>query len=221
MHEWTIHWLEAAGTLQRWKSRTAAEIEATQRIVSTLVAPPRLDILVERGAGAVIAEIGMVGQSYRATLFSLTVDPDNPNFASSLADGTLRRQVAHEVHHCLRYAGPGYGASLGQALVSEGLAGHFVRRLFQTPPEPWERAVEAKVAWGFLPDAETLASFSYNHRSWFFGAGGHYPRWLGYTLGYMIVGRWLDTMPEVDGPTLVGVSAAKVLAAARRDGPGG
>ena len=216
MLDWTVHWLEAAGTLEPWKSQIATEIEATRSVVSRLITPPRLDILVQRGAGAVIAEIGMVGQAYRASLFSLTVDPDNPNFASSLADGTLRRQVAHEVHHCLRYAGPGYGASLGQALVSEGLAGHFARHLFQTPPEPWERAVDASVAWGFLPDADTLASFSYNHPAWFFGAGGKYPRWLGYTLGYLIVGRWLDTMSGIDGPTWVNVTAAKVLAVARR-----
>jgi uncharacterized protein YjaZ len=27
------------------------------------------------------------------------------------------------------------------------------------------------------------------------------PRWLGYTLGYEIVGNWLDRVGEVDGPT--------------------
>ena len=67
--------------------------------------------------------------AYRPGLFGLTLDPDNPQFATCISDGTLRRQVAHEVHHCLRMAGPGYGRVLGEALVSEGLAGHFTRRL--------------------------------------------------------------------------------------------
>jgi Predicted Zn-dependent protease (DUF2268) len=135
----------------------------------------------------VIPEIGIAGQIYRRSLFALTLDPDNPNFASSLRDGNLRRHVVHEVHHCLRKGGPGYGKSLGEALVSEGLAGQFVTRLFGTPPEPWERAVESPVALSLFPAADVMASTTYDHRAWFFGAGGQFPRWLGYTLGYMIV----------------------------------
>jgi uncharacterized protein YjaZ len=155
----------------------------------------------------------MVGRAYRQTLFSLAVDPDNPKFEPSLHDGTTRRQVAHEVHHCLRYAGPGYGRSLGEALVSEGLAGLFAGRLFNAPPEPWERAVDDIEAWRLFPDRATLAAATYDHNAWFFGSGGRYPRWLGYTLGYMVVGRWLRTVPEVDGATMVNVAAEKVLSA--------
>jgi hypothetical protein len=158
-------------------------------------------------------KIGIAGHIYRRSLFALTLDPDNPNFASSLRDGNLRRHVVHEVHHCLRKGGPGYGNSLGEALVSEGLAGQFVTRLFGTPPEPWERAVESPVALSFFPAADVMASTTYDHRAWFFGAGGQFPRWLGYTLGYMIVGRWIATVPEVDGVALVNVAAADVLSA--------
>ena len=211
--EWTLHWLEAEGGLGPWRRRIAAEVEATKAIVSRLVAPPRLDILIQRIPGWVIPEIGMVGHSYRPSLFSLTLDPDNLNFIRSLGDGNLRRQVAHEVHHCLRSARLGYGRSLGDALVSEGLAGHFVTRLFATPPEPWEQAVEPAVARRLFPDIVALASPEYDHNAWFFGAGGKYPRWLGYTLGYMTVGRWLQTMPAVDGNTLVSVPATDVLSA--------
>src|SRR5215813_6028282 len=143
MSEWTIHWLEASGDLRPWRPSIAAEIEATRGIVGSLVTPPRLDILVERSS-RVIAEIGMVGHAYRHSLFSLSVDPDNPRFEPSLHDGTLRRQVAHEVHHCLRYAGPGYGKTLGEAMVSEGLAGQFASRLFGSPPEPWERVARSE-----------------------------------------------------------------------------
>ena len=212
MSEWTIHWLEATGNLRPWRPTIAAEIEATAGIVGSLVKPPRLDVLIERSQ-RVIPEIGMVGHAYRHNLFSLTVDPDNPHFEPSLGDGTLRRQVAHEVHHCLRYAGPGYGKTLGEAMVSEGLAGQFASRMFGSPPEPWERAVDDIEAWRLFPDRATLASSSYDHNAWFFGAGGRYPRWLGYTLGYMLVARWLRTMSDVDGHMMVNVPAEKVLSA--------
>jgi Predicted Zn-dependent protease (DUF2268) len=211
--EWTLHWLEAEGELEPWRRQIAAEIEATRDIVSRLVTPPRLDVLVQRLPGQVIPEIGMVGHAFRRSLLTLTLDPDNANFSGCLADGAVRRTVAHEVHHCLRHAGPGYGRSLGEALVSEGLAGQFVTRLFGTPPELWERAVEPATAVSLFPDADALASTSYNHVAWFFGSGGKYPRWLGYTLGYMIVGRWLEANADMDGPTLVNVAAADVLSA--------
>ncbi|MBV9782237.1 MAG: hypothetical protein JO264_00305 [Acidisphaera sp.] len=215
MAEWRLHWLQAEGDLEPWRPRITAEIEATRDIISRLLTLPRLDILVQRLARAVIPEIGMVGHAYRRSLFALTLDPDNAHFASCLADGTLRRQVAHEVHHCLRMAGPGYGSSLGEALVSEGLAGQFVRVLFQTPPEPWERAMDEAALTRNFPTAAELASTAYDHAGWFFGAGGHRPRWLGYTLGYHIAGRWLATLPEPDAVQLVNVPAGDALAAWR------
>ena len=152
--------------------------------------------------------------AYRPGLFGLTLDPDNPQFATCISDGTLRRQVAHEVHHCLRMAGPGYGRVLGEALVSEGLAGHFTRRLFGNPPEPWECAVTDDVLHAHRPDKETLSAKWYNHAEWFFGAGGRRPRWLGYTLGYRIVGDWLAATPDVSGDLLVNVPSETVLTAA-------
>ena len=212
MHPWSFTCHDA---LAPWRAQILAEIEATREAVSTLVPAPTLAVELRHAPGRVIPEIGLVGYAPSATHFSLTFDSTNPHFAPSLADGTLRRQVAHEVHHCLRHAGPGYGQSLGEAVVSEGLAGQFVNRLYGTPPELWERAVEAKVAWRFLPDDRELASPMHDHNAWFFGVGGRYPRWLGYTLGYLIAGRWRALNPEASGERLVNVTAAEVLAAAR------
>ena len=215
--QWHLHWLEAEGDLGPWRSQLAAEIEATrQQFVVRAVPPPRLDILVQRLAGAVIPEIGMVGQAYRKGLFALTFDPDNPHFAVGLLDGTLRRQVAHEAHHCMRMTGPGYGRTLGEALVSEGLAGRFTGWLFDSPPEPWERAFGDDVLRAHAPDEVTLQSADDDHAAWFFGFGGRLPRWFGYTLGYRLAGEWLKEAGEVDGHTWVNVPAATVLAAARR-----
>jgi uncharacterized protein YjaZ len=176
---------------------------------------PSLDIMVQRLSGAVIPEIGMVGHAYRKRLFGLTLDPDNPHFPRCLEDGTLRRQVAHEVHHCLRMAAVGYGRTLGEALVSEGLAGRFASHLFGTPPEPWERAIDEAALRAHCPDAAALSTPGYDYAAWFFGASGQHPRWLGYTLGYRIAGDWLAATPGVEGDTWMNVPADAVLQAAR------
>lgn len=211
---WTVHWLEAEGSLSDWRTPLAAEVEVAQSALASLMPPPTLDILVQRLAGNVIPELGMVGYSHRKTLFSLTVDPDNPNFEKAVLEGAVSRHVLHEAHHCLRMAGPGYGRTLGEALVSEGLAGHFVHRLLGTPPELWERAVDETVVTGLYPSRDELAASNYDHRAWFFGAGGRYPRWLGYTMGYVLVGRWLAKAGSVDARTWIEVPASVVLDAA-------
>lgn len=212
---WQLHWLEASGDLRPWRETIAEEVEIARRAVAGVLPVSPLDILVQRLPDAVIPETGTTGQAHRGNLFSLTLDPGNPNFERSLREGGLRRTVAHEVHHCMRMTGPGYGWTLGEALVSEGLAGRFVSHLFGSPPEPWECAVSDEVLKAHLPDNPTLLSNGHDHRAWFFGVGGRYPRWLGYTLGYRIAGDWLGTAPGVGGRTWVDVPAHAVIDAAR------
>src|SRR5262249_21780641 len=48
--DWTPHYLEAPGSLEKWRPLIDAEIEATHRIIAPLVPPPRLDILVQRSS---------------------------------------------------------------------------------------------------------------------------------------------------------------------------
>lgn len=114
----------------------------------------------------------------------------------------------------MRMAGPGYGWTLGETLVSEGLAGQFVSHLFGSPPAPWECAVSDEVLRANLPDNVTLISNGHDHRVWFYGFKGERPRWLGYTLGYRIVGDWLDAQATVDGVTWITVPAHEVIKAA-------
>lgn len=211
---WTLHWLEDSGDLRPWRDTIAAEIALAQEAIAAVMAVPKLDILVERQPAAVIPETGTGGRAYRANLFSLALDPDNPHFETSLRAGDVRRTAVHEAHHCMRMAGPGYGWTLGEALVSEGLAGRFVSHVFGSSPEPWECAVSDAVLKANLPDNATLIGNGHDHRVWFFGFGGTRPRWLGYTLGYRIVGDWLEAKADIDAAAWVDVPAHEVIKAA-------
>lgn len=217
MDAWTLHWLEASGRLADIRVDLVRNFEAAYATISTFMPPPRLDVIVQRLTGETIPEMGIVGRAYRDTLFAMTVDPDNPYFARSLRDGALHRQIVHEVHHCLRMAGQGYGWTLGEALVSEGLAGQFVRMLIDSEPEPWENALSAEVLRSAPVDMKALAATDYDHRSWFYGTGAH-PRWLGYTLGYEMVGCWLKTTGQIDAATWINVPAETIITAAAKEG---
>ncbi|MCK1791319.1 DUF2268 domain-containing putative Zn-dependent protease [Pseudomonas violetae] len=210
MDSWTLHWLDASGNLADFRAEVTGEFAAAYQTLSRLLVPPRLDILIQRLPGETIPEMGIVGRAYRSSMFSMTLDPANPNFLASLRNGMLHRQIIHEVHHCLRMAGPGYGWTLGEALVSEGLAGQFVRHLLGSAAEPWERAVTCDDLLRTPADRQALDATYYDHSAWFFGTGSQ-PRWLGYTLGYQMVEQWLAGAGNIDATTWINVPAGTII----------
>ena len=170
-----LHWLEAAGTLDPWRPLIAAEIGAAWEAADRRVALPDIDILVQRGPWGVIPHLGMGGTAYRASLFSVSLQPENGSFAGTLADGALQRLVVHELGHCLRYAGIGHNHNLGDAMVSEGLCGHFTHECLGTPPEAWEAALSPGQLAEWLPQARAAAGRPHDHDAWFFGRGAGAP----------------------------------------------
>ncbi len=92
MANWTVHWLEAEGTLAAWKAQIAAEVEAAEQAVRAVLEPPPIDILIAyRREGRVIPELGLCGFAYSPSMFLLACDPDNPSFDKSVTDGALKR----------------------------------------------------------------------------------------------------------------------------------
>lgn len=105
----------------------------------------------------------------------------------------LARVLAHEMHHCMRMRSVGYGRRLGEVIVSEGLACHFEREaLGGTVPvyaSPLRDEEQARV--GALAAHEWRLPH-YDHAAWFLGTDRRkLPRFAGYALGYMLVGRFM------------------------------
>ena len=130
----------------------------------------------------------------------LTID-DHPKigFRKSLATW-LPASLARVLYLSSRIrTGPGYGITLGEALVSEGLSDHFVAQAFpKTPAQPWDhRKMTARQEAGLWKRAKRDLAIpgAYDHPLWFFGAGGKnaLPRWSGFTLAYRIVAPYLSS----------------------------
>lgn len=214
---WKLHWLEASGDVGPYKSSIVRAAELACEHLSSVTRVPPLDILVQCMPEAVIPETGFAGRAYSPTLFGLAIDPANPNLPGMLENGTLVRQIVHEVHHCLRMRGPGYGWTLGEALVSEGLAGQFVCWLLKTAAEPWERAIELSELQANPVPLTTLQSPHYDHSAWFFGTGD-FRRWYGYTLGYQMVDAWRRDNAECATEKWFSVTADEVIATGLANG---
>ena len=193
MTDWTIG--AVSPTIRPYRERIGTAIAAVRARVETLGPPQRIVFTLNANRTQVIGRLGFGGACYDPHAIRLSFDPKNENMERHL-DETLERTIAHEYHHALRWAGPGYGAKLGAALASEGLAGHFVRQLYGCEPEPWERAVsQADLAPWRLRAHEAFEARDHGHARWFYGADG-FPPWLGYALGFDLVGRHLAAHPQ-------------------------
>ncbi|MED5610073.1 DUF2268 domain-containing putative Zn-dependent protease [Pseudomonas sp. JH-2] len=113
--------------------------------------------------------------------------------ASGVFDADLLAMLGHELHHCARWSGPGYGRSFAEALASEGLACAFESEL-RPGYLPFYAAAELPAAIHEQARRQ-LAHGQYDHAAWFFGSGPGIPRHAGYALGLELVRRYQAEHP--------------------------
>jgi len=205
MASWMIHLVNARsqfGALAAVIRRACAEAEVRVAAVSV---PLALDIVIS-GAHHGPGSMRVSGHCYEPGVIGLRLDLGPIHAGENLHDEVLKT-LFHEVHHALRWEGPGYGETLGGALVSEGLAQRFVHEMMSCPPEPFEHAVPPSTCEAYRPHA--LARFDdadYDHEGWFLGASA-VPNWLGYTLGLRMVDRFLAAHPHLSALRLAHADA--------------
>lgn len=204
MSSMKLHFLDARGALTDLHDWLHQCLTETHKKAAGLMPLQSLDVVVQTGK-RVIPEKGHLGYAPKSGVVFITVDPDNPALKANV-DASLERMFAHELHHAARWDGPGYGPSLGEALVSEGLAGHFVLEVFGGLPEPWEQRPENEIRPHVALAAKVWERTDYNHEAWFLGRGD-LPRWLGYSLGFRLVERFLSERPNSRASNLVGAAA--------------
>lgn len=137
-----------------------------------------------------LPETGIFGYAPLDHLVQITLNPDNPHFAASWRT-ELPATVAHELHHARRWQGPGYGSTLLEVLVSEGLAQANELDERGGEPPPYARAgVDLDALWArALP---LMDRSDHNFEAWFYGSeADNLSRWGGYSLGYELVRRHL------------------------------
>jgi hypothetical protein len=190
-------------------------VRSARRAFDLLPHRGRIRIEVALDAAGLIPEIGVGGFTNPATVdVFTTIDSTPPGGLKTALETWVPPLVAHELHHSSRIrTGPGYGKTLGEALVSEGLADHFAPEAFpDTPPQPWDNALSNDQEAELWRKAQSILDVpgGYNHQAWFFGGGAAgLPRWSGYTLGYRIVHAYLGD--DRSASSAVGVTAGTVI----------
>ncbi|WP_395662863.1 DUF2268 domain-containing putative Zn-dependent protease [Aestuariivirga sp.] len=205
MPSWILHLVNARGQLASCADVILSACAEAEARVGAVTAPLALDIVI-RATEAMPEALFVSGHCYEPAVIGIGIDLTQPHTEERLRHELLK-SLFHEFHHALRWDGPGYGDTLGEALVSEGLAQRFLHEMMNCPPEPSEVAVPDDVceAWR----GEALAGFddaAYDHAAWFFGTGDM-PNWLGYTLGRRIVDRYLQSHPQATALSLAHMEA--------------
>lgn len=183
----TVRFVDPTGSLAGQQALILQLVDATIDSVSSVRPVTGVTITVRSSAAGAIAGWGIGGYTPNATTVEISVDPGYADLATILPQ-RLPGILAHELHHVFRWRGPGYGNTLLQAMVSEGLADRFAIELLGVPVPPWSDALAPGEVSTYLDLARPeFDSPSYDHARWFYGSTAQVPRWTGYTLGYRIV----------------------------------
>ena len=128
-----------------------------------------------------------------------------------MLDDELKRTVAHEMHHAIRMQSIGYGDTLLETIISEGLADHFDKEIYgKRIPGYWTDALSQDQIQIYLQRVKKSFNKKYISYKWLFGYGG-IPRWTAYSLGYYIIGKYLEDYKDQKASTLYNTPAQEII----------
>jgi len=185
-----LHLLDAGGAFGALRQRIVQAFATTVGLVGRLLPIGAVDVVVQHDPRLVIPELGLGGYTPAGDRVFVTLDLGHAGLSERL-EPAFTALLAHELHHTVRWAGPGYGCTLAEAVVSEGLACCFEAELpggelpFYARPRPAPERERVQAAFAAQHDAAV-----YDHDAWFYGRGA-LPRHAGYALGAELVARHL------------------------------
>jgi Predicted Zn-dependent protease (DUF2268) len=182
--------------------------------IAALLPGPSSVIIIEQTVNVTpeTGELGYTDPTSGQVLIQL--DPESQvSFSETLAVW-LPEALAHEIHHAVRIlTGPGFGDTLGQFLVSEGMASAFFHQAFPGTDGPWDIAltpVQEHTLWDRAQPLLTQGGVPL-YSQWFFGGDG-VAKWAGFTIGYHIAEDYIRHHAGTSAASLVDTPAATILA---------
>lgn len=153
-----------------------------------------------------------------ATRIDIFLDPEHPNLRQGIREALVPTLI-HEFHHVLRERALGYGTTLFDALITEGLAEQFVTEVTgRRPPWAGPGSTEGVVHWRDRA-AEVWCSRDFDHAAWFVGTTDVIPRGTGFAVGSSMVGEYLEAHPDAAPSDLFAAPSRVFMPADLRDDP--
>jgi len=197
---------ESAEPFQSHQALIESEVRGALQIIGSHLAVSDLRISFVGDSAGVIPEVRIGGFNPDPTEVRIFLYPDETDVSGVLSE-QLAKMLAHEYHHAVRRRSVGYGSSLFEAAVSEGLADHFALQVRGGDPAPWSVALTPFELETWRDQVIDSPGAGYDHDNWFFGASASIPRWTGYAVGFHLVSEYLLAHPGATAASLVGEPA--------------
>lgn len=187
---------EANSDLDEFKETIEGLVLQANSAVQPLMAVNDVTINVAVDSNQTIPGLGVGGYNPSPNDILIYIDTDFNGLQGSL-EAELPAIVAHEMHHAKRQSTIGYGGTLFQAIISEGLADHFSIEALGVNPPRWSTAVQGDRLQDWIDSAsQEWNNNSFDFAKWFFGSTSEIPQWTGYSIGYELVKNYLESNAE-------------------------
>ena len=152
-----------------------------------------------------IPEIGIGGYTASEDWIQLSL---NLSTFDKNIEKYLPAVIYHEMHHTKRMSTVGYGESLLEVSITEGLATKYAEEKFPQFSPPWGKYSKSeitKLVKPFLKHKDDVVDFS----EWFLGYGK--PHWLGYKVGSYIINSVLEKNHHLSSLRMVDFPSKKIF----------
>jgi len=183
---------EDSGKLNDQKEAIKTVVIETVSLVNKKMDVENLKTRINVSLSNVIPEIGIGGFNPNEQEITISIDPNFTNLEQSISI-ELAPMIAHEMHHAKRRRTIGYGSTLLEASVSEGLADCFAMEIKGIDPPIWSVALTGSDLESWIETArDNWRDSPYDHGKWFFGTTSDIPRWTGYSIGFRLVKDYIN-----------------------------
>jgi uncharacterized protein YjaZ len=192
----------STGELDKLVDMISKSLSIVIPIVEKELGAAQIDIIFVSAAALAIPEYGIGGNSPGPNHVYISFDSNSGKITQDGLDETL----LHEIHHCMRWRNPGYGETLGETMISEGMACLYEEQHSSRAPIYAKISLKKKQ----ISEAKKLInSKNYNHNDWFFGSKA-IDRWFGYSYGYKLCKDY-SVKTGKSASELVNIKAQQIL----------
>lgn len=176
-----------------------------------------VNISVYQNKNFTISETGEGGYAASYDWFHIYIDPTkSENKLKKIISNHIPSTVYHELNHVARWNSVGYGSTLLEAIISEGLASVFESEKWKKSKTPWAKYSQKEILsmLEIFKKRKKTDDANYNHQEWFYG-NGKLPKWIGYKLGVYIICLIRKNNPEISWKKLMKMNAKKIFKLAK------
>ena len=132
----------------------------------------------------VIPKLGIGGSAIGKSCIEIKIDFSRKDLRK-IIEVELPSTIYHELAHLVREDSVGYGKTLLDSFVSEGISCFVEKSILPNRKIPYIQKIKnEQKLWDKAK--KLLEKTKYNYSEWFFGSS-KLPNWTGYRLGYLIV----------------------------------